>query len=69
MKLSYQLKSGGTGGKRISDTVGRGSKDWDEKANALIPADVRARAQCSVVDQLSGKGKGLNIRTQLGNLD
>jgi len=55
MKLSYQFKSGGTGGKRVSDQVGAGSEDWDEKAKALIPKDVRARAELSIEDMLVGK--------------
>jgi hypothetical protein len=54
-KLSYQFKSGDGGGKRISDKVGAGSEDWDEKAKALIPRDVRARAEWSVGDMLVGK--------------
>ena len=54
MKLSHQFKSGGTGGKRISDLVGAGSDDWDEKAKALIPNDVRERAKVSVCDMLVG---------------
>lgn len=54
-KLAYQFKSGGTGGKRISDKVGAGSEDWDEKAKALIPKDVRERAKCSVADMITGK--------------
>lgn len=61
LKLSHQLKSGGTGGKRIFDTAGRRSNNRDEKAEALIPTDVGARAQCSVMDMLSENGKGLNI--------
>src|ERR1700709_1152088 len=56
MKLSYQFKSGGTGGKRISDKVGAGSGNWDENAKALIPKDVRARANISVGDMLAEKG-------------
>jgi len=56
MKLSYQFKSGGTGGERISDQVGPGSKDWDEKAKALVPQSVRERAKVSVRDMLVGKG-------------
>ena len=51
-KLSHQFKSGGTGGIRISDTVGAGSEDWDENARALIPKDIRAHAKCSVRDML-----------------
>jgi hypothetical protein len=56
MKLSHQFKNGGTGGRRISDQVGAGSGDWDEKAKALIPRDVRERAKLSVEDMLLGKG-------------
>lgn len=55
MKLSHQFKSGGTGGKRISDVVGQGAEDWDEKAKALIPKAVRARAKLSVGDMLTGQ--------------
>jgi hypothetical protein len=55
MKLSHQFKSGGTGGKRVSDQVGAGSEDWDEKAKALIPRAVRDRAKNSVGDMLVGK--------------
>jgi hypothetical protein len=58
-KLSYQFKSGGTGGKRISDTVGAGSENWDEKAKTLITKDVRERAKCSVGDMMTGKGKSV----------
>lgn len=57
MKLSHQFKSGGTGGKRISDQVGAGSKDWDENAKALIPKEVRERAKFSVGDMLAGQGQ------------
>jgi hypothetical protein len=56
-KLSYQFKSGKTGGPRISDQVGAGSENWDEKAKALIPKDVRERAKISVEDMLTGKSK------------
>ena len=55
MKLSNQFKSGSTGGKRISDQVGAGSEDWDEKARALIPKSVRDRAKINVEDMLIGK--------------
>lgn len=56
-KLSYQFKSGGTGRMRITDQVGAGSEDWDEKAKALIPKDVRERGKISVQDMLRGKYK------------
>lgn len=55
MKLSHQFRGGGTGGNRISDQVGAGSKDWDEKAKALIPKEVRERAKVSVGDMLVGR--------------
>ena len=54
-KLSHQFKSGATGGKRISDTVGAGSEDWDEKAKALIPKDVKTRAMHNIKDMLMGE--------------
>jgi len=66
-KLSYQFKSGNTGGIRVSDTVGAGSEDYDEKAKALIPRHVRERAKSSVLDMLVLKGnsgmRGTNTET------
>lgn len=59
MKLSYQFKSGNTGGKRISDTVGAGSEDWDENVKALIPKDVKARAKFKVTDMLVSQSLGI----------
>jgi hypothetical protein len=56
MKLQSQFSSGRTGGARISDTVGVGSEDFDEKHKVLIPKDVRARAQNSVMDMLQRPG-------------
>ena len=58
MKLSHQFKSGGTGGKRISDQVGAGSEDWDEKAKAIIPKGVMERSKMSVEDMLLGRKIG-----------
>ncbi|KAL3424634.1 brca1 c terminus domain containing protein [Phlyctema vagabunda] len=55
MKLSHQFKAGPGGGQRIADTIGAGSDDWDEKAKAIIPKAVRARAKLSVADMLMGK--------------
>lgn len=55
MKLSHQFKSGGTGGKRISDQVGAGCEYWDEKAKALIPKSVRGRVKVNVRDMLVDK--------------
>lgn len=55
MKLFHQFKSGATGGKRLSDTVGVGSDCWGQRANVLTPKDVRERAKLSVGDMLVGK--------------
>jgi hypothetical protein len=57
-KLSHQLKGGATGGKRVADQVGAGSDDWDEKAKALIPKDVKERARISVADMLRTRNPG-----------
>lgn len=68
VKLSHQFKSGDSGGKRISDQVGAGSENWDEKAKALIPKDVRERARYSVADMITGKepiGKDTSTVAQL----
>lgn len=59
MKLSHQFKSGGTGGKRISDKVGAGSEDWDENAQMLINKEVRERAKLSVEDMLVNGSFGI----------
>ena len=53
MKLSHQFKSGGNGGKRISDQVGAGAEIWDERAKSLIPKEVN---KIDVGDMLLGKG-------------
>jgi hypothetical protein len=55
VKLSNQLRSGATGGKRISDLVGAGSENWDDKTKALIPKVARARARVSEADMLLSK--------------
>ena len=67
MKLSHQFISGGTGGHRISDEVGAGSEHWDEKAKALIPKDVRDRANLSVKDMLLGKTISGTLEISAGN--
>jgi hypothetical protein len=64
MKLSHQFKSGGTGGKRISDQVGAGSENWDNKAKALIPKAVRERAKVSVADMLAGNAAKSNLTAE-----
>ncbi|ESZ97383.1 hypothetical protein SBOR_2211 [Sclerotinia borealis F-4128] len=66
MKLGHQFKSAGTGGKRISNRVGAGSEGWDEKANGLIPKEVKARARQSVSDMLVGKpGLPMSVEERL----
>lgn len=65
MKLGYQFKAGGTGGERISDKVGAGSSEWDEKAKALIPMDVKARALRSVGDMLTDPAKPMSEEEKL----
>ncbi|PBP17558.1 BRCA1 C Terminus domain-containing protein [Diplocarpon rosae] len=56
VKLSNQFNSGGTGGQEILDQLGAGSKEWDGKAKAVIPKDVRERARVSVADMITRKG-------------
>ncbi|KAI0114538.1 BRCA1 C terminus domain-containing protein [Nemania sp. FL0031] len=52
-KLMNQFTGGAGGGKRVSDTVGEGSQDWDPRAKALITPAMRSRAQSSVLDMLT----------------
>lgn len=56
MKLASQFKEGLSGGQRVSDTVGAGSKDWDPQMKALVTPEVRSRAKCSVMDMLAKPG-------------
>lgn len=51
--MGYQFKGGNSGGKRVSDTVSAGSEDWDEKAQALIPKNVRQKSKHKVNDMLT----------------
>ncbi|RYP78437.1 hypothetical protein DL771_000622 [Monosporascus sp. 5C6A] len=55
-KLMSQFQGGAGGGRRVSDKVGAGSKDWDPKAKVLIPPEMRARARNSVADMLAKPG-------------
>ncbi|RYP92995.1 hypothetical protein DL770_000869 [Monosporascus sp. CRB-9-2] len=55
-KLMSQFRDGAGGGRRVSDKVGAGSKDWDPKAKALIAPEMRARARNSVADMLAKPG-------------
>ncbi|KAK0635547.1 hypothetical protein B0T17DRAFT_47528 [Bombardia bombarda] len=56
IKMNSQFKSGHTGGKRISDRVGAGSENFDQKHRMLVPKEVRARAMNSVADMLRNSG-------------
>lgn len=55
-KLQNQFCAGPTGGNRISDSVGLGAEDFDEKRGILIPKEVRACALNSVADMLRNPG-------------
>ncbi|KAM5352479.1 hypothetical protein ACJ41O_005202 [Fusarium nematophilum] len=59
LKLNSQFLGGSSGGKRMSDTWGAGSEDFDEKHKTVIPKAVRERAQRSVRDMLVQPGKML----------
>lgn len=51
-----QYTGGPGGGKRVSDTVGEGSRDWDPQAKALITPEMQSRARSSVLDMLAKPG-------------
>lgn len=55
-KLQSQFAAGNTGGERLSDTVGAGSADYDERLGVVVPREVRARAANSVMDMLRKPG-------------
>ncbi|KAM7198025.1 hypothetical protein V8F33_005292 [Rhypophila sp. PSN 637] len=55
-KLQSQFRAGHSGGERISDRVGAGSDDFDERSRTLIPKELRARAMNSVADMLRNPG-------------
>jgi hypothetical protein len=54
--MNSQFRAGSSGGQRISDTVGVGSADFDERLGMLVPKEVRARAMNSVADMLRNPG-------------
>jgi hypothetical protein len=54
--MNSQFRAGNSGGQRISDTVGLGSEDFDERLGMLVPKEVRARAMTSVADMLRNPG-------------
>lgn len=42
-KLSSQFRDGASGGKRLSDTWGAGSPDWDDKRKVVVKRELRER--------------------------
>lgn len=67
MKMNSQFRAGNSGGPVISDTVGAGSDDFDERLGMLMPKHVRARARSSVADMLRKPGtmRALSSSTSL----
>ncbi|KAI1176539.1 BRCA1 C terminus domain-containing protein [Nemania sp. FL0916] len=57
-KLTSQFAGGAGGGKRVSDSVGEGSKDWDKRIGGVVTPEMRARAARggSVLDMLARPG-------------
>lgn len=68
MKMNSQLVAGNSGGKRIHDTVGEGSLDFDETRKVLIPKEIKARAKCSVADMLRRQVSGSGSETSSSSL-
>lgn len=52
-KLANQFKGGPGGGKRTSDLVGAGAKDYDENLKAIVSKEVRERAAWGIGDMVS----------------
>ena len=59
-KLRGQFAAGHSGGERVSDAVGAGSEDFDERRGVVVPRHVRARAANSVADMLRRQATGSN---------
>ncbi|KAI0858654.1 BRCA1 C terminus domain-containing protein [Xylaria cubensis] len=55
-KLMSQFTGGAGGGKRVSDTVGEGSSNYDPQMKAVITPEARSRAKSSVLDMLANPG-------------
>jgi hypothetical protein len=55
-KMNGQFRAGNSSGPRISDTVGVGSEDFDDRLGLFVPKEVRARATSSVADMLRNPG-------------
>ncbi|KAH6649771.1 hypothetical protein F5144DRAFT_21640 [Chaetomium tenue] len=56
LKMNSQFRGGNSGGPRMSDTVGVGSEDFDDRLGMFVPKEVRARAVSSVADMLRKPG-------------
>ncbi|KAK4121127.1 hypothetical protein N657DRAFT_138188 [Parathielavia appendiculata] len=56
LKMNSQFRAGNSGGARISDTVGVGSENFDERLGMLVPKEVRSRAMKSAADMLRNPG-------------
>lgn len=56
VKMNSQFQAGNSGGQHISDTVGMGSEDYDERLGMFVPKEVHARAMNSVADMLRNPG-------------
>jgi hypothetical protein len=56
MKMNSQFRAGNSGGQRISDAVGVGSEEFDDRLGMYVPKDARARAMNSVADMLRNPG-------------
>ncbi|KAJ1326632.1 BRCT domain-containing protein, a BRCA1 C-terminus domain-containing protein [Microdochium nivale] len=55
-KLMAQYSSRGTGGQRISDSVGAGSSDYDSATQQLVRPEARFRVRHSVLSMLAKPG-------------
>ncbi|KAL1837879.1 hypothetical protein VTJ49DRAFT_3283 [Mycothermus thermophilus] len=56
LNMNSQFAAGNSGGQRISDTIGFGSKDFDENLGLFLPKEIRARTRTSVADMLRKPG-------------
>ncbi|EAQ92344.1 hypothetical protein CHGG_00579 [Chaetomium globosum CBS 148.51] len=54
--MNSQFRGGNSGGPRMSDTVGVGSEDFDDRLGMFLPKKVRARAVSCFADMLRKPG-------------
>ncbi|KAL2157338.1 hypothetical protein VTH06DRAFT_6156 [Thermothelomyces fergusii] len=55
-KMNSQFRAGNSGGERMADAVGVGSREFDQRLGVFVPKEVRARALNSVADMLRNPG-------------